>query len=221
MDQGVTRPQPSTAIMSNSIEMDDLSRLHGSKPTGTSAESPMGAAQRANADDESISVWAWTSALVLALFSICLLAFPRLLLFLAEPSGGRATLTSLENYLALHLGILLGTLAVTIVAVLPNGWPTDPQRSTDPNCHPLLKPVTAASLVMTLLSYDNRSVGTLATIVLLGSSIVGLFGLWVLVFSGPPTISRKTGADKHTSSFIFGNKGAASIKKKLWKKGHQ
>ena len=39
-----------------------------------------------------------------------------------------------------------------------------------------------------------------------------------LVFSGPPAISRKTGADKHTSSFIFGNKTAASVKKRLWKR---
>lgn len=42
-----------------------------------------------------------------------------------------------------------------------------------------------------------------------------------LVFSGSSTISRKTGADKHTSSFIFGNKSAASVKKRLWKKGYQ
>ncbi|KAF8447732.1 hypothetical protein L210DRAFT_849900 [Boletus edulis BED1] len=169
------------------------------------------------ANDGSISVWAWTSAIILASFSICLLAFPRLLLFLAEPSGGRATLTSLEKYLALHLGVILGILAITIVAVLPNDWPTGLQPRTVPSYHPLLRPVTAASLVMALLS-DNRSVGTLTTTVLVGSSIVGLFGLWMLVFSGPPDISRKTGADKHTSSFIFGNKSAASVRKRLWKK---
>ena len=33
---------------------------------------------------------------------------------------------------------------------------------------------------MALLSYDNRTVGTLTTIVLLGSTIVGLFGLWMV-----------------------------------------
>lgn len=123
------------------------------------------------------------------------------MLFLAEPSGGRATLTSLEKYLALHLGIILGTLAVTIIALvrsesdrawhnllnavpclkLPNEWPTGLQSTSDPNWHPLLRPVTAASLVvMTLLSYDSRSVGTLTTIVLLGSSVVGLLGLWMV-----------------------------------------
>ena len=54
----------------------------------------------------------------LASFSICLLVFPRLLLFLAEPTEGRGALTSLERYLALQLGIILGTLAITIVAVV-------------------------------------------------------------------------------------------------------
>ncbi|KAG6376348.1 hypothetical protein JVT61DRAFT_2331 [Boletus reticuloceps] len=96
--------------MSSNVEMDDLSNLHGSN--STSAD-PL-----EDVDDGSISVWAWTSAIILALFSICLLAFPRLLLFLAEPSGGRATLTSLEKCLALHLGIILGTLAITIVAMV-------------------------------------------------------------------------------------------------------
>ncbi|KAF8559781.1 hypothetical protein OG21DRAFT_1600392 [Imleria badia] len=206
-------------IMSSNHEMDDLSRLHGSK--STSAEPPLEDGVPRTGGDGSVSVWAWTSALILTLFSICLLAFPRFLLFLAEPSGGRAILTPLEKYLALHLGIMLGTLAITIIAVLPNEWPTGLQRGTDPNCHPLLRPVTAASLVMALLSYENSSVGTLTTTVLLGSSIVGLLGLWMLVFSGPPVISRKTGADKHTSSFIFGNKSAASVQKRLWNKRHQ
>jgi len=193
-------------IMStDAIELDDLSRRRA-----TSAEPD-------DRYDGSISVWAWTSAVVLALFSTCLLAFPRLLLFLAEPTDGRGVLTSLERYLALQLGVILGILAITIVAVLPNEWPTGPQSKLDPNWHPLLRPVTAASLVMAFLSYDNHAIGTLATAALLGSSVVGLFGLWMLVFSGPPPISRKTGVDKHTSTFIFGNKSAASFKKRLWK----
>ncbi|KAF8136586.1 hypothetical protein EV363DRAFT_1428959 [Boletus edulis] len=131
------------------------------------------------ANDGSISVWAWTSAII---SPSVFWQFPRLLLFLAEPSGGRATLT------------------------LPNDWPTGLQPRTVPSYHPLLRPVTAASLVMALLS-DNRSVGTLTTTVLVGSSIVGLFGLWMVL-----------AADKHTSSFIFGNKSAASVRKRLWKK---
>ena len=37
-------------------------------------------------------------------------------------------------------------------------------------------------------------------------------------FEGTGNYSNKTGADKHTSSFLFGNKAAASHQKKLWKK---
>ncbi|KAG9318682.1 hypothetical protein JVU11DRAFT_777 [Chiua virens] len=167
--------------MSDNIEMDELSRSHAK--TSVSAEPPLepeaGTTRRAG-DDGSTSVWAWSSAIVFALFSICLLAFPRFLLFLAKPSGGRGTLTALEKFLAQQLGIILGALAITIIAVLPNEWPTGLQRRTDPNCHPLLRPVTAASLVMALLAYENTSVGALSTTVLLGSGVVGLLGLWVV-----------------------------------------
>jgi len=39
-----------------------------------------------------------------------------------------------------------------------------------------------------------------------------------MLFAGSASISRKTGADKHTSSFLFNNKTAASVQKKEWKK---
>jgi hypothetical protein len=38
------------------------------------------------------------------------------------------------------------------------------------------------------------------------------------VFGTSSSISKKTGADKHTSSFLFGNKSAASVQKKQWLK---
>lgn len=129
--------------MSNSTEMEDLSRLHAGKSTSADSalEDDAGTGQRTSSspDDGSISVWAWTSAGVfvavirfprnrcvltrrhrrsLALFSTCLLAFPRFLLFLTEPPGGRGTLTRLEKYLTLQLGIILGTLAITIIAMV-------------------------------------------------------------------------------------------------------
>lgn len=40
------------------------------------------------------------------------------------------------------------------------------------------------------------------------------------MFAGSSNISNKTGADKRTSRFIFGNKAAASSQKKQWKKDH-
>lgn len=48
-----------------------------------------------------------------------------------------------------------------------------------------------------------------------GSGGLASLGLWVLLFgSSGGLISRKTGADKRTSGFPFGNKEAASAKKK-------
>ncbi|KAF9227671.1 hypothetical protein BS17DRAFT_774131 [Gyrodon lividus] len=208
--------------MSSSIEMDDLSQLRG-RSTSTEAAKDDNPGRREHESesisriDGSVSLWAWTSATGLVAYSLCLLVFPRFLLFLAETSGGRGTLTSLEKYLALQLGILLGTMAVTIISAIPDEWPAGSHRK-GPDGHPLLGPVAWASLMMAFSSYNNRSVGTLATIVFVGSGVIGLFGLWMLVFAGSSVISRKTGADKHTSSFLFGNKSAASVKKKLWKR---
>jgi hypothetical protein len=47
------------------------------------------------------------------------------------------------------------------------------------------------------------------------SAALGSMGLWCILFaSSPGKISRKTGADKRTSGFPFGNKESASAKKK-------
>ncbi|KIK96223.1 hypothetical protein PAXRUDRAFT_322485 [Paxillus rubicundulus Ve08.2h10] len=214
-----------TGNMSNSIKMDDLSQLgKGGTLAGAAKDNNAGTAEQESIDiaidrlDESVSFWAWASAAGIAVFSLCLLAFPRFLLFLAEPSRSQGTLTSLEQYLALQLGIILGTVAVTIISAIPNESPHIGSHRKAPHPHPLLGPVTAASLMMALSSYSNRSIGTLATTVLVGSGFNGLFGLWMLVFAGSSVTSRKTGADKHTSSFIFCNKSAASVKKRLWKR---
>jgi hypothetical protein len=40
-----------------------------------------------------------------------------------------------------------------------------------------------------------------------------------IVFANSTAISKTTGADKHTSAFIFGNKAAASSQKKKLRKG--
>jgi len=53
-----------------------------------------------------------------AVFSLCLTLFPRFLLFLAQESGGRGKLTSLEEYLALQLGILLGTVSLAAISMV-------------------------------------------------------------------------------------------------------
>jgi hypothetical protein len=85
-------------------------------------------------------------------------------------------------------------------------------------------------------AYNGVQVGTLSTLVLLGSGALAVWGIWAvspslprsrhaftheppqLLFEQEGSFSRKTGADKHTSSFLFGNKSAASKQKKEWKK---
>ena len=49
----------------------------------------------------------------------------------------------------------------------------------------------------------------------MGSAGLSVIGLWVILFgSASGRISRKTGADKRTSGFPFGNKESHSAKKK-------
>jgi hypothetical protein len=52
-----------------------------------------------------------------------------------------------------------------------------------------------------------------------GSAGLAAVGLWCILFaSSSGRISRKTGADKRTSGFPFGNKESASAKKKQMRK---
>ncbi len=70
---------------------------------------------------------------------------------------------------------------------------------------------------MTFYSYGNFSTTGQSAFALgvLGSGALAVVGLWCLLFaSSSGRISRKTGADKRTSGFPFGNKESASAKKK-------
>lgn len=127
--------------MSNNIEMIDLSQSRRAGASAEAAKRDVGTDENESIQsvDGTISLWAWSSAVTfvtityiiiilngdrgfakysLAAFSLCLLIFPRFLLFLTEASGGRGTLTSLEKYLALLLGVVLGTIAVTIISAV-------------------------------------------------------------------------------------------------------
>ncbi|KAK7446404.1 hypothetical protein VKT23_014609 [Stygiomarasmius scandens] len=167
-------------------------------------------------EDNSISLWAMTSACSFTLLSAVLLFFPRLLLFISETTSpeSRPSLTPLERFLATHFGIWLTAIAISLVLTMPS---SSPLRTPNASTHPLLVTTTASSLFSAFVSYNTSSVGTLATLYTIISGIVGIWGLWALVFEGSSRVS-KMGADKHTSSFIFGNKSSASRRKKQWKK---
>lgn len=108
-----------------------------------------------------------------------------------------------------------------------------------PTQHPLIIPVSATTLLSSLIAYNStKAIGTLGTIVSGVSGLIGVWGTWVvsavapairrdtqadsntpqIIFGESSSISKTTGADKHTSRFLFGNKAAASAVKERWRK---
>jgi len=172
--------------------------------------------------DESESWWAWATAAWLLTLSFPLLLFPRFLLFLSTPSRApgisvRENLTSLESYLCTHVGIGLIAIAIAVVISIPSAPPISRTVSEPTSQHPLLVPLSSSFVITAFVSYNTVTVGPLAMIMTLGCGFTGLWGLWVIAFQGTGNYSNKTGADKHTSAFLFGNKASASQQKKLWK----
>jgi len=201
--------------------MSDLSQL---EPKGSRTE--LHVMENYDSDDAAgrdytISIWAWTSAILFFLLSLCLVLSPRLLLFVSETASNterRTALTPLESFFALQFGILLSALAMALIFNIPSASPAAPKGPHTTSNHPLLVPVGLACALTAFLSYNTSKVGPLAFIFFLGSGVIALWSLWVIVFAESSLVSKKTGADKHTSSFIFGNKSAASSQKKRWRK---
>ncbi|KAJ6596962.1 hypothetical protein DFH09DRAFT_1133222 [Mycena vulgaris] len=199
------------------IEMDDFSQ-RADRETNSSV-----ALDTEAVPDAVSTFWAWTTASLLIIISLILSVSPRLLLFVSETADGpdekRTVLTPLESFLALHAGIWLSAVAISLVLNIPSVPPVDVlPRHQQAASHPLLVPLTAAASLSAFLAYNSKTVGSLASIVFVGSSIIGLCGTWAAVFGSSSSVSKKTGADKHTSSFLFGNKSAASVQKKEWLK---
>ncbi|KAF5357998.1 hypothetical protein D9756_001515 [Leucocoprinus leucothites] len=174
---------------------------------------------RSNLPTETLAAWSWASAALLLTLAACLTLSPRFLLFISEPASGyRSSLTALESFLALHFGIWLFAIALALVFNIPS--PPQPmplvQSSTQPY-QPLLGPLTFAASLSAFLAWNTTSVGPLALIMFIGSLIIGIWGLWAIMFAGTSFMSKTTGADKHTSGFIFGNTSAASNIKKRWR----
>ncbi|KLO05965.1 hypothetical protein SCHPADRAFT_838649 [Schizopora paradoxa] len=148
--------------------------------------------------------------------------FPRFILFLSTSSeNSEANLTPLEKFLSRQLSFFLFAIAITLVLYIPSEEPGMSTRRRDALGHPLLGPLTFGSVLSAFVSYNTSSCGALSFFVSILTGIVGLWGLWVLLFEGSSRISKKTGADKHTSSFLFHNKQAASSQKKEWRKAQK
>jgi len=129
--------------------------------------------------------------------------------------------TPLEAFLALHFGLLLAFSAVGLVINIPSAVAVPQPDNKDPQTHPFIVPIASFSLLSAFLSYNTAGIGSLGIFYTACTGLLGIWGLWVILFAGSSTFSRKTGADKHTSAFIFGNKSSASEQKKRWKREQQ
>ena len=130
-----------------------------------------------------------------------LILYPKLLLFLSETGlERRASLTPLESFLAWNTGIMLTALAVALIfnvrplwlpqhrttsilirllQIHPGHEVLSPKQPSSPD-HPLLEPMTSACLLISFLSYNTSTVGSLGFLICLGSGIIGLWGLWAV-----------------------------------------
>ncbi|KAF9792223.1 hypothetical protein BJ322DRAFT_1027832 [Thelephora terrestris] len=174
-----------------------------------------------NTDDADGTITGWslaTFALLLVLAGL-LVVSPRLLIFMTGES--RTLLTPLEAFLAFQFGILLFLVSVAVLVNAPSSALYTIHDTDGPHrrqlSHPLLIPMTGASLLMSLSAYNTTGIGMLSATFSTITGIVGLWGLWTIIFAGSGRRS-KLGADKRTSAFIFGNKSAASEIKKNAKK---
>ncbi|THH20682.1 hypothetical protein EW146_g732 [Bondarzewia mesenterica] len=164
--------------MENDIELDDLSHPKASDYDSNSGDTP----QRPDddADDAkggTLASWSWAAASILGIWSTLLMFFPRVLLFAAEETQ---RLTPLESFLALHFGIFLAGTAIALITNIPFAQPV-PQSTDDVSpTHPLLVPLTAASLLSAFLSYNTRNAGGLPVVFALCTGTIGIWGLWTV-----------------------------------------
>jgi len=210
--------------MSSEFELHDLSKKSqvGSQPMHAALDSSSRTAptypEESNPKESATASWAWATSTILLAWSSVLVFLPRLLLF---GVGQSQHLTPLESFLALHFGLFMAFLAVGLVTNIPSNSTdsgSSPIHDNGSAAHPLIVPITCFSLLSAFLSYNTTNAGNLPKFYSAWTGLVGIWGLWVITFAGPKLVSRKTGADKHTSAFMFGNKSSASEQKKLWKR---
>ncbi|KAI0322205.1 hypothetical protein OF83DRAFT_1167731 [Amylostereum chailletii] len=188
--------------MSDHIEMDELTPRR--PQTSANTQRPPSASPGEPHDpDATAANWCWAATITLSFWSFVLIFCPRILLFAAAEGQ---TLTPLEAFLALHFGLFLAGLAAALVFNMPAVHIVPSLNQNSPGTHPLLLPLTCVALLSAFLSYNAADVGGLSFLFSLGTGMIGVWGLWVIAFGRSSYISKKTGADKHTSAFIFGNK---------------
>ncbi|KAI0006135.1 hypothetical protein BJV74DRAFT_758145, partial [Russula compacta] len=165
--------------------------------------------------ESTTASWTWATSAIMLGWSCALIFFPRSLLFAI---GQSQRLTPLESFLALHFGLLLAFSVVGLVVNIPSSALLPP-RDKGPPTHPLIGPMVSFSLLSAFLAYNTSGAGSLPKFYSACTGLLGIWGLWVIIFAGPKLISRKTGANKRRSAFNFGNIFSASEQKKRKQKG--
>lgn len=192
--------------------------------------------------------WSIFAAVLLVLQATVLAVFPRLLLFLVHsPTDQLTPLESfLALHFALSLFAIALTLLLHVCLLLFFTFPVSrfpgPFPKATPSIHCRLPCNSAPSLpsdncskyicsprlehqrhrfpLLHLLfpflhNWCMGFVGGMSFSLSLPTSSISLLQI---TFANSTSISKSTGADKHTSAFIFGNKAAASSQKKKLKK---
>ncbi|ESZ93624.1 hypothetical protein SBOR_6002 [Sclerotinia borealis F-4128] len=169
----------------------------------------------------------------LALQAVPLIISPTIIITMLSPEVRDPT--SLEEYFSRSLGITLLTLGIMVV-LLTGSVPLTSSISdtttaavttsdTDPKA-PYAVPVLTLSTLYhgTIAFYCYAHYTTLGTYSFALGSIFSttLFAIggWCILFgTASGRISRKTGADKRTSAWPFGNQESASARKRANRKG--
>jgi len=164
----------------------------------------------------------------LTLQAFPLVVSPTIIIALLSPDVREPT--TLEEYFSRSLGIALFTLGVLVVLLTGSvpltssfsdttnaGVTTDANDPKAPYAVPVLTISTLYHAANTFFCYARYNTAGSSAFALgaAGSAALSSVGLWCILFaSSSGRISRKTGADKRTSGFPFGNKESASAKKK-------
>ncbi|KAI9775140.1 MAG: hypothetical protein M1835_005923 [Candelina submexicana] len=166
--------------------------------------------------------YSYGTAAWLSVQALPLLVSPTMIVTMLSPDVRKPT--SLEDYFCRSLGITLlalGVITILLTGSVPltstfaesasEGVSTEDSDPKSPYALPTLTLTTTYHAANAFYGYvawmqiGSASFG-LSTI---GSGALAAVGLWCILFaSSEGKISRKTGADKRTSGFPFGNKEA-------------
>lgn len=175
---------------------------------------------------DSFYAFCYATAGWLTVQAMPLIVSPRIIVTLL--SADAHVPTSMEAYFARSLGFTLIPFAVLFL-FLTGAFPLGDNLTTVDISDVRASPYTTPSLLLTTLYHASISFYTysryvtkstsqfsylLATVI---SGSLAAMGVWCILFGGESHISRRTGADKRTGNWPFGN--AVAMKKNVPKHG--